>query len=146
MRRMNRMSRTWPKPVHALLSLVLSALPGCGKDENGPSGPAPATQVVVTGDVVEVDDQTPVDGGATITLTVHGGATERLLFPSLYTAPPPSQVTIDLYDLVRRVEPGDTVRAEGQRTAAGIALESLAILRGRASPGSRLHSTQLGRR
>jgi hypothetical protein len=81
--------------------------------------------------VVEFQDETPVDGGVTITVTTQSGGTERLLFPSLFTDPPPSQHVINLYDLVRRVEVGDLVRAEGKRTTAGVELESLAILGGR---------------
>jgi hypothetical protein len=112
--------------------MVLMVLPflflACGND--GPAGPSSGS-VVVTGTVVEFQDMTPVDGGVTITVAPQGGGTERLLFPSLFTYPPPSQEVMNLYDLVRRVEVGDSVRAEGTRTTDGVELESLAILGGR---------------
>ena len=79
---------------------------------------------------MEVQNYVPSDGGVTITITAGMGRTEQLLFPSLFTVPPPSQATMDLYDVVRRVQVGDRVRADGTRTASGIALESLVILPG----------------
>ena len=125
------MSRVWRAPIISLLTTPFLLLLGCGKGSVGPVSPAPGTNVVVTGNVVEVRDQVPVDGGVTITVTTQSGGTERLLFPSLHTDPPPSQQTINLYDLVRRVEVGDLIRAEGRRTEVGVELESLAILGGR---------------
>ena len=82
------------------------------------------------GEVAEVQDQVPVDGGVTIAVTTQSGGTERLLFPSLHTPSPPSQQALSLYDLLRRVKVGDFIRAEGRRTTAGIELQSLAILAG----------------
>lgn len=120
------MSRVSWTSLVLLASLFVPFL-GCGND--GPLNPAPGT-VVVTGTVIEVRDDTPVDGGVTIMVETSRQETERLIFPSLFTEPPPSQQTIALYDLVRRVEVGDLVRAEGKRTAAGVELESLAILGG----------------
>jgi len=124
------MCRAWRKSPVILLATSLLLPLGCRKGGDGPTGPTPGANVVVTGDVVEIRDLVPVDGGVTITVTTRSGGTEILLFPSLFTNPPPSQHTIDLYDVVRRVEVGDLVRAEGMRTAAGVELESLAILGG----------------
>jgi hypothetical protein len=122
------MNRAWRTRVVALLATSFVLLLGCGGGNDGPVSPNPGGSVVVTGRVTEVHDMVPVDGGATITVATQGGGTENLLFPSLYTDPPPSQQTIDLYDVVRRVKSGDWIRAEGKRTADGIALKALVIL------------------
>lgn len=120
------MSRAWKT---ALLVTPLVLLLGCAARSDGPVGPAPGN-TVVTGSVTEIRDLVPVDGGATITVATKNGGTEHLLFPSLHTSPPPTPQTIALYDLVRRVEVGDRIRAEGQRTDSGVKLESLEILEG----------------
>jgi hypothetical protein len=112
---------TYVKRSGGVVALSLLLL-GCG------SNPAPGTSVIVTGDVVAIEDLVPVDGGVTITVTTQRGETERLLFPSLFTVPRPSQQTIDLYDVVRRVEVDDLIRAAGKRTTAGVELESLTIV------------------
>jgi hypothetical protein len=122
------MNRAWRTPVVALLATSFVLLLGCGGGNDAPVSPNPGSDVVVTGRVTEVQDMVPVDGGATITVATLGGGTEHLLFPSLHTEPPPSQQTINLYDVVRRAEVGDLIRAEGKRTADGIALEALVIL------------------
>lgn len=117
-------------PLGPWLVVPVLLLLGCGEGGIRLTGPIPGARVAVTGDVVEFQDLVPVDGGATITIKTPSGRTERLLFPSLFTNPPPSQQTIDLYDIVRRVEVGDRVWAAGMRSPAGIALEALAILGG----------------
>lgn len=113
-----RVSRAW----RIALSILLL---GCGNNA------ALGTAVLVTGDVIAIEDLVPVDGGVTITVTTQRGETERLLFPSLFTVPRPSQQTIDLYDVVRRVDVGDLIRAGGKRTTAGVELESLTIVAAR---------------
>jgi hypothetical protein len=117
--------------VLALLATSFLIVFGCGKGSDVSTGPTPAGTVVVTGEVVEVQNLVPVDGGVTIEITLEGGKTERLLFPSLFTSPPPTEEMLSLYSVVRRVEIGDLVRAQGKRTSAGIELEALAILAGR---------------
>lgn len=125
------MNQAWKTPLVTLLATSFVLLLGCGNANDGFFAPAPGASVIVTGEVIAFDDQVPADGGATITVNTAGGATVRLLFPSLHTSPPPSQQTIDLYDLVRPVEVGDRIRAEGRHTANGVELESLTILGGR---------------
>ena len=122
--------------LFVLLATFCIAFLGCGnKNQDGNDGPPVGLtadgDVVVTGEVLEIVDQVPVDGGVTISVTTSDGITERLLFPSLFTYPPPSEQTIKLYDLVRRVEVGDVIRAEGKRTENGVELQSLTILSGR---------------
>ena len=124
------MSRARRTTELVLLAAAFLLFLGCGK-ASAPTGPALGTTVVVTGEVVEVQDQTPVDGGVTITVTSQEGGTERLRFPSLRTAPPPSEEALNLYDLLRRVEVGDLVRVRGKRSADGLQIESFAILGGR---------------
>lgn len=122
------MSHAWRLPSVVLLVLPLLSL-ACG--DGGPGGPASGF-VVVTGTVVEFQDETPVDGGVTITVTTQGGEMERLFLAPFVEGPvSPPQETVNLYDLVRRVEVGDSIRAEGERTPAGVKLASLAILAGR---------------
>ena len=111
----------------AITGALLFLLLGCGEGIDGPTSP----NAIVTGDVVAIQDLVPADGGVTITVTTPGGKTEILLFPSLFTFPRPSEQTIALYGVVSRVEVGDLIRAGGKRTAAGVELESLVILRGR---------------
>jgi hypothetical protein len=118
------------KFVPALAVIVLSGLVGaCGSDDSDPVQPGPATEVVI-GEITRIDNQIPVDGGIVLDLTADNGGTDRLLFPSLFTNPPPGEAVLRLYDLVRRVEIGDRVRAEGIRTDYGVDLESLWILEG----------------
>jgi len=122
------MSQAWKTPLAALLATSFVLLLGCGNGNRGFFAPAPGAHVMVTGEVIAFDDQVPADGGATITVNTAAGGAVRLLFPSLHTSPPPSQQTIDLYDLVRRVQVGDLIRAEGRHAASGVEIESLAIL------------------
>ena len=113
-------------PIAPLLAVLL--LSGCGKGSDGPAAPASPGTVIVSGEVLAVEDLVPVDGGVTITIDLGEGDTEDLLFPSMFTNPPPSEATVALYDVVRRVVVGDLVQAQGTRSTAGIDLESLAIL------------------
>ena len=110
-----------------MLAAVLPLLAGCGSDP----APAPPGTETLTGVVTAVDDRVPVDGGVTIEIDLDGGGKDRLLFPSLFTYPPPDEATIELYDLVRRVETGDRIRAKGERTTEGIRIRELAILSGK---------------
>ena len=122
------MSLAWRAILGALAAPALFFL-GCGND--APAGPDTGT-VVVTGTVVEFQDSTPVDGGVTIAVTTRAEETQRLYLPPFAESlTPPSLQTINLYDLVRRVELGDLIRAEGKPTSMGVELQSLAILSGR---------------
>ncbi len=105
-------------------ALVLS-LAGCTL---GGTAPVDDGAVTVEGTVTEIVDQTPVDGGVTIELTVDGGATERLLFGSLFTQPPPSEERIALYQRIQGADVGSRVRATGVRSDEGIELTDLRVL------------------
>jgi len=115
--------------VITLLLPVLLLILACGDDD--PAAPGAAQLEIVTGEVVTIDDQTPVDGGITIEIRIDDSETDELYFPSLFTEPPPDNATLDLYDLVRRVEIGDRVRVEGTRNAQALQIDSLWIIQGR---------------
>ncbi|MCA9784985.1 MAG: hypothetical protein KC488_00390 [Candidatus Cloacimonetes bacterium] len=107
--------------------LVLLLLVSCGGHGSG-TGSQPDDAVSLIGQVLSVEDMTPVDGGITITVRSDAGAEEILLFPSLFTYPPPDDETLRLYQIVRQLKPGDRIRATGQPAEEGLRLESLVIL------------------
>ncbi len=107
-----------------LFSLIVL---GCSGDN--PTDPGDPNFAIVIGTVVAIEDLVPVDGGVTIDLSCHGGRSERLLFPSLFTNPPPSEDKLELYQVILLLETGDLVHACGTRTENGIALDRLKILR-----------------
>lgn len=102
---------------------------GCSCDDTPSVNPTESQLVIVSGEVTAIDDRVPVDGGVTIDVRLADGGTERLLFGSLHTSPPPSQERLDLYDVIARLQVGDRVRATGVRVEGGIELESLVIRR-----------------
>jgi len=118
-----------------LLAVVLSS-PGCS-DRPVSEGPDPetnpqsSTTVTLTGVITEKNDMVPVDGGVTMSLRTGNGHVESLTFPSLFTYPPPSQATVDLYSKISPVKVGDRVRIVGKREDGGIALVDLEILENR---------------
>lgn len=116
-----------------LLAGILLILGGCLGEESPKSSSQPAepniTQVTVEGWVKHIDDQTPVDGGIEIRLRVEDGEDVLLLFGSLFTYPPPDDEKLRLYEVVRQVEVEDRVRAVGTKTARGIRIEQLTILK-----------------
>jgi len=114
-----------------MVAMVLAGTNGCGGDENGPTGPSAAGNVVVTGEVTAIQNEIAVDGGIILDVDLTGGGSDRLIFGSLFTVPPPSEAQLALYDVVRRVEVGDVVRGEGRRRGDGVVLEKLWILDGR---------------
>ncbi|MCB9472338.1 MAG: hypothetical protein H6678_00845 [Candidatus Delongbacteria bacterium] len=107
--------------------LALLLLVSCGGHGSG-TGSQPDDAVSLIGQVLSVEDMSPVDGGITITVRSDAGAEEILLFPSLFTYPPPDDETLRLHEVVRQLEPGDRVRAGGHAVDEGIQLESLVIL------------------
>ena len=117
-----------------LLAAVSILLSGClGEDSPKSSDQLvdqeAAAQVTVVGVVQEIDDGTPHDGGVEIRLKLKEGDEVLLLFGSLFTYPPPNVETLQLYEVVRRVEVDDSVQATGTETARGIRIEQLTILK-----------------
>lgn len=111
--------------LRTLTLAVLMATAGCSL---GGTAPVADDLVTVEGTLTEIDDQTPVDGGVTLSLALDGGGSERLLFGSLFTSPPPSEARIALYTRIQEAEVGSRVRATGTRTEGGIELTDLVVL------------------
>ena len=118
------------KRIKIMLALgIVLVLASCGSD------PAPicadeGSDAVVCGEVVSIDNSIAVDGGITLDVDVSADGVDRLLFPSLFTYPPPTDEVMALYEVVRQVEVGDMVRAEGTRGDRGLMLEKLWVLDG----------------
>ena len=116
---------------HRIVGLPVAALllvAACN-DEGPQTVTQDAGMITVTGEVTEKDDQVPVDGGVTMVLKLDDGSNATLLFGSLFTAPPPTQAQLDLYNVIVRVNVGDRVKAEGKPSDGGIVLEGLTILK-----------------
>ena len=119
------------KKIARVTGLVaLAMLAACGTDDDGPVRPGSGNGVTVTGEVTNIQNEIAVDGGITLDVDVVDDGTNRLIFVGLFTLPPPNDEVLRLYDLVRRVEIGDMVRAEGVRRDDGVILEKLWILDG----------------
>lgn len=112
---------TTRRSLGLLVALLLSA---CSTAEVA----APDGQVTVTGIVTEIIDQTPVDGGVTISVATADDVTERLQFGSLFTSPPPSAERLALFEQIRTARVGSRVRATGVRSPDGIALADFRVL------------------
>ena len=115
-----------------LLALIALVAIGCSESQPEQTTPSSVTgtgNVTVEGVVVAVEDLVPVDGGVTIDIAMESDERARLLFGSLFTSPPPDEATLELYEIVRRVEVGDFVRASGEQTDYGIKIDDLAILK-----------------
>lgn len=113
----------WPTALAAVAAMALVAA-GCTAGAVAPDPEA----VTVLGTVTEIVDDTPVDGGVTVTLDVVGGGEERLLFGSLFTVPPPGPDRLALYERLAQARVGSRVRAEGRRVDGGIELTDFRIL------------------
>jgi hypothetical protein len=108
---------------------ILLLLPGCRDEDSLKVGsPSDPPRVTVVGYVTAIDDMTPVDGGVKIELRLDKGSTAFLLFGSLFTSPPPDEATLQLYEIVRRLEIEDHIRATGIETDLGIVIEELTVL------------------
>lgn len=114
-----------------VIVIFLFSVVGCSKGGGDPATPNAKDDVLVIGEVTAIVDQVPADGDAVIEIELEDGGSDRLIFGSLHTYPPPTEEKWNLYDLIRRVEQGDVVRAEGRRSERGLELDSLAILAGR---------------
>ena len=82
----------------------------------------------VTGTLARKEDQRPVDGGVTLTVTVGPGREEVVLVPSLFTGTPPSTAMLALQQKVDELEVGDWLTATGTRNSEGsLVAEVIAI-------------------
>lgn len=113
--------------IPTVLAVYLLSISLLGCFDDNPTDPGDPNFAIVIGTVVAIEDLVPVDGGITIDLSCRGRS-ERLLFPSLFTNPPPSEDKLELYQVILLLETGDLVQAWGTRTENGIELERLKIL------------------
>ncbi|UCF06567.1 MAG: hypothetical protein JSV33_05945 [bacterium] len=113
-------------PTVVALYLLSFFLLGCSGDN--PSCPGDSSVSIVTGIVVAIENLVPVNGGVTIDLSCLGGRSERLLLPSFFRNPPPSEDQLELYQVILLLEIGDLVQAGGTRAENGIELDRLKIL------------------
>ena len=109
------------------ITLLLLAAYACSDDNSTDLGDS--NSAIVTGIIVAIEDLVPIDGGVTIDLECLDGRSERLLFPSLFTNPPPSEEMQQLYQVILLLKRGNLVQAKGTRTESGIELEQLTVLR-----------------
>jgi len=113
--------------VLVLCALGLTLM-GCSGNSVGEQG-SPEL-VVVEGEVLEKVDETPVDGGVTITVRTFANATVRTLyFESMFTYPPPSEEHVALYEKIRPIIVGDRIRATGVEKDNQVILKDISILR-----------------
>ncbi|MDH3215472.1 MAG: hypothetical protein OEN01_04165 [Candidatus Krumholzibacteria bacterium] len=124
---MNRLVTTYG--LSALMA-ALTVLAACGTNGDDSTTPGTDNGVVASGEVTHIQNEIAVDGGITLDIDLVDDGSHRLIFPGLFTSPPPTDEDLRLYDVVRRVEIGDLVRAEGVRRDHGIILEKLWILDG----------------
>lgn len=116
--------RTLPRTC--LPALLVCVAAGCGDS----TGPSRDDRDQLRGTVESVYDDMPTDGGAGLWLVDDAdGALKHAYLPSLFTAPPPDEATLDAVDRVmpvlRRLQPGDRVLAEGRLEEDGLRLELL---------------------
>lgn len=109
-----------------LIALLAAGAAGCSDSTDAPRDERDRLQ----GTVESVYDDLPTDGGAGLWLRDDAdGALKHAYLPSLFTYPPPDDATLAAVDRVmpvlRRLQPGDHVLAEGQLDEQGLRLELL---------------------
>lgn len=116
--------------VLALTTVVLLLTSaGCSSGEHtmGPSVPAQA--IVVTGRLVALKDDRPVDGGVDLTLEVGLDFRDLARVPSVFRNPP-NQSVLAMHAIVDAAKLGDLLRGRGTRDEWGVLnLESLEFVR-----------------
>lgn len=102
----------------ALCALLLMA--GCSSHHPVPeSSPAPAVAgTEVTGTLVAIRDDRPVDGGIELTLETAPGDSERVRVPSMFIVPPRDSIRA-MHEVVDGSKTGDRLRARGTRDEDG---------------------------
>lgn len=106
-------------PLTAVVLILASA--GCSNDERArvPAAPAtPAGQVEVTGTLVALQDDRPVDGGIDLTLETGQGTREVVRVGSAFIAGPRDSV-LAMHQVVDAAKIGDRLRARGTRDETG---------------------------
>lgn len=101
---------------------------GCFGEDGTPVGAHDANLDSITGIVTQIDDHVPVDGGVWLDLKLESGRMDTAFLPSFFTSPPPPPEQYEIYQLILRLEIGDRVKVEGERTTHGIRIEKLTVL------------------
>lgn len=102
--------------AYMLTTVVLLAAGGCS---SGHRALAPkALGIVVTGTLVAIKDDRPVDGGIDLTLETDLGVRELARVPSVFRTPP-DEAVIAMHAVVDAAKIGDRLRARGTRDDSG---------------------------
>ncbi len=96
--------------------VVLVTAVGCSSGPRGQLPTAPGT--VVTGTLVAIKDDRPMDGGIDLTLATGPGVREVVRVPSAFR-PPPRDEVLAMHAVVDASKIGDRLRARGTRDESG---------------------------
>jgi hypothetical protein len=115
------------RPASALASLLLAlttasllvTTTGCTGDQRAPEPAAPAPANEVTGTLVAMKDDRPVDGGVDLTLETAPGIREIVRVPSIFIPPPRDSIQA-MHEVVDAAKLGDRLRARGARDEDGV--------------------------
>ena len=109
-----------------MVSLLVATI-GCSGDERAPEPAAPASANEVTGTLIAMKDDRPVDGGIDLTLETAPGVREIVRVPSGFIAGPRDSIQA-MHQVVDASKLGDRLRARGTRDEDG-ALRAPAVNR-----------------
>ena len=99
---------------------LLVVVTGCSSNHQAPEAPpTPALGgAEVTGTLVALKDDRPVDGGIDLTLESSPGVRELVRVPSMFIAPPRDSIRM-MHEMVDSSKIGDRLRARGVRDEDG---------------------------
>ncbi len=98
---------------------VLVTTAGCSGDQRAPEPAAPADANEVTGTLIAMKDDRPVDGGIDLTLETAPGVREVVRVGSIFIAGPRDSIQA-MHEVVDAAKLGDRLRARGARDEDGV--------------------------
>ncbi len=98
---------------------------GCSSITSSPEPPAENPQAV--GRIISIEDQTPVDGGVKIELMTVENKKLTFFMRSLFRNPPPSEVELELYRTIQKLNVDDWVRGYGEFDDGTLILTGIAL-------------------
>jgi hypothetical protein len=114
--------RRLPGLARFLLALATSSIlvtaTGCSSDRH-PTPPAPTNGDEVTGTLVAMKDDRPVDGGIELTIETSPDVRERVRVPSVFIAGPRDAIQA-MHEVVDASKIGDRLRVRGARDEDGV--------------------------